>query len=202
MVRARGSGALRARLFQRSQAPKRLARKVPSSATRALSFARKALHACAPSKTGERPSFLLGCLSKKPCKPPLWGCKRAQCAHAPPVARHERRGKGLSRPLAGRLEGAEKRSGEVGARQRASSSDWPQLFERSGRRPRSEFCGPTLPRASQGSPAEGGTTRMKPGRRSAQPQRRVATPKRSTRPATLSLNPRPARATADPEASG
>jgi hypothetical protein len=35
------------------------------------------------------------------------------------------------------------------------SSDWPQLFELRGLRPRSEFCDPTLPRASQGSHRQG-----------------------------------------------
>jgi hypothetical protein len=51
---------------------------------------------------------------------------------------------GLSWPVAGRLEGAEERSGEVGMRAaHASLTDWPHLFECSGRRSRSELCGPT-----------------------------------------------------------
>jgi len=39
-----------------------------------------------------------------------------------------------------------------GARQRASTSDFGRLFERSGRRPRSEFCPTRKDRAAQGSP--------------------------------------------------
>ena len=61
------------------------------------------------------------------------------------------------------------------ARSALRSTDWPQLFERSGHGPRSEFCGPTSPRASQGSPAAGGTTRMKPG----QPPPHPALPRKS-----------------------
>ncbi len=75
-----------------------------------------------------------------------------------PTAGH----KGRSRHRLGRLAGAEERSGKVGARQRASSSDWPELFERSARRARSEFEGPTLPRAPEGSHAKGVTTRVVP----------------------------------------
>ena len=67
-----------------------------------------------------------------------------------------------SRHRLGRLAGAEAHSGKVGARQRASSSDWPELFERSAQRARSEFEGPTLPRAPQGSHAKGMTTHMAP----------------------------------------
>ena len=102
------------------------------------------------------------------------GCRNATTL----PAHHERGGKGLSGCVAGRLEGAEKRSGEVARAQRASSSDWPQLFERSGHGPRSEFCGPTLPRASQGSPAAGRATRMKPRHAPAQPPPRALPPKR------------------------
>lgn len=49
-----------------------------------------------------------------------------------------------------------------GHAQRAWSSNWPELSERSARRARSEFEGPTWPRAPQGSHAEGVTTRVAP----------------------------------------
>ena len=52
-------------------------------------------------------------------------------------------------PAGGDVWGDEKHSARVGARQRASLSDLPQLSERSDRRARSEFCGTTLARASQ-----------------------------------------------------
>jgi hypothetical protein len=54
-------------------------------------------------------------------------------------------------PAGGDFCGDEKRSARVGARERASWSDLPRLFERSDRRERSEFCGTTLARASQWS---------------------------------------------------
>ena len=51
---------------------------------------------------------------------------------AAPFARHQQGETGMWGQPAGRLEGAEKRSGEVGARSALQSSDWPQLFECSG----------------------------------------------------------------------
>jgi hypothetical protein len=53
--------------------------------------------------------------------------------------------------------GDEQRRAGVGARQRASLSDSPRLFERSERSERSEFCGATPDRAAQCSRSEAQT---------------------------------------------
>jgi hypothetical protein len=59
------------------------ARKAKSLAPPALSFGRKAKRfagkvqvLCVPGSELGVPSFPLGCPSKKPCEPPLWGRKR------------------------------------------------------------------------------------------------------------------------------
>ena len=57
----------------------------------------------------------------------------------------------------GDLGGDEQRRAGVGARQRASLSDSPRLFERSERSERSEFCGATPDRAAQCSRSEAQT---------------------------------------------
>jgi len=60
--------------------------------------------------------------------------------------------------------GDEQRRAGVGARQRASLSDSPRLFERSERSERSEFCGATPDRAAQCSRSEAQTaTAWAPG---------------------------------------
>ena len=109
--------------------------------------------------------------------------------HAPHFLRTRKAGhKGRSRHRLGRLVGAEARSGKVGARQRASSSDWPELFERSAQRARSEFEGPTLPRAPEGSHAKGVTTRVVPEPMPAQP--RPALPRKTAHSRQAKANPK------------
>ncbi len=86
----------------------------------------------------------------------------------PPPPAHS--GAQMAKPASARAprgcRGAERQGGRA---QRASSSDWPELFERSAQRARSEFEGPTLPRAPQGSHAKGMTTRVAPEPMPAQP---------------------------------
>ncbi len=90
-------------------------------------------------------------------------------ARAPPSP-HQLSGAQMAKPASARAprgcRGAERQGGRA---QRASSSDWPELFERSAQRARSEFEGPTLPRAPQGSHAKGMTTRVVPEPMLAQP---------------------------------
>ena len=127
---------------------------------------RPSLRACdankAPSQIPPQPfsASLAACPGRWDAAHPLANTTRASSLRTPPAG-HQ----GLSGPAAGRLVGAEQRSGEVGARSALRSSDWPRLFERSGRGPRSELRGPTSPRAAQGSPAGGGT-----GNKEARPQ--------------------------------
>jgi hypothetical protein len=82
--------------------------------------------------------------------------------------------------------GAERQGGHA---QRASSSDWPELFERSAQRARSEFEGPTLPRAPEGSRAESRTTRLAPEPMPAQPC--PALPRQSAQPTNEQIRPKP-----------
>ena len=97
----------------------------------------------------------------------------------PPQPVH--RGAQMAKPASARAprgcRGAQRQGGHA---QRASSSGWPELFERSAPRARSEFEGPTLPRAPQGSHAAGMTTRLAPETMPA--QRRPALPRQSAPP--------------------
>jgi hypothetical protein len=94
---------------------------------------------------------------------------------------------GSTRPWAalrrGVSAGAEQRRDEGGARQRASTTDSPGLFERRAQRARSEFPGAPSFRAAQGSRPAGPTAR-----RLARPQG-CPGPCRSTRPTTTEPQP-------------
>jgi hypothetical protein len=67
-------------------------------------------------------------------KPFSLATKPKHLARHPTLVANPKRGEtGLGLPLAGPLGGTEQRSGKVGARQRAASTNSPALFERSGR---------------------------------------------------------------------
>jgi len=77
------------------------------------------------------------------------GSLRIAAGAANAWSRGEARRVWCSSPPFGR---AEQRRALRGAHERASTSDFGRLFERSGRRPRSEFCPTRNDRAAQGSP--------------------------------------------------
>lgn len=91
--------------------------------------------------------------------PPQTAPPPGTACRSPPPSRTERRKterhhcirKALAGQPAAGVGSAEERRARGRARQRASSTDLPQLFERSGRRPRSEFCGRPRARVPQGS---------------------------------------------------
>ena len=87
--------------------------------------------------------------------------------------------------------GAQRQGGRA---QRASSSSWPELFERSAQRARSEFEGPTLPRAPQGSHATGVTAHLAPEPMPAQHRPalpRQTEPTQASKRTTAPHNPEP-----------
>ena len=99
--------------------------------------------------------------------------------HAPVVPERQAAAAGRA------VRGAEQRSAVVGARQRASTTDSPRLFERSSRSERSELSGATTVRAAQGSRRNAPTAEpCPPGR--------CRLSRRAMSPSATSPNPRSA----------
>ena len=107
-----------------------------------------------------------------PCAP--WMACLGLCAG------HQRGEPGVKGHLAGRLVGAEERSRGLSARQRASKTDLPWLFERSGVSRAASSTAPAHDEHRRGAPSTTGPPTSKPGQVPLHPAPRAAPTNRST----------------------